>query len=249
MAPPYLSPFWQGGFGLLNANKKKINWNSIDARPVGERGGALHSSTGGWGSLFKACGRAFHIPGIPHAAASLSLWDVHAPGAVQIWDFPLKSAGIGAGAAQRLWRHMEAWPKASECVWRLLGWDFKVGFLLGLKPAHFRPSWGWIKQGKMLRAGAATSCGYSAAGRAGLSAPGFSMFSQTEPPDLQADQAQLCRLFSASSAWPFLHSGPGMPSRDLLGAQDPDQCPFTGTRVAQMPHEDQNLQTQSLFYI
>lgn len=92
----------------------------------------------------------------------------------------MKSAGIGAGAARRLRRQTEelAWHRASACVWRLLGWDFKVGFFLGLKPAHLRPSSGWSKQGRTLRAGIATSRGYSAAGSAKGSTfcPFFSYF-------------------------------------------------------------------------
>lgn len=38
-----------------------------------------------------------------------------------------------------------------------------------------------------------------------------------------------------------------MPSRDLLGVLDPARCPSTGIGVAQVPHEEQNLQTRGFF--
>lgn len=130
---------------------------------------------------------------------------------------------------------------------------FGVGFqgwiLAGIKTCTFQTLLGLDQAGKDTQSWCCHFLWILCCRKGGPSSPGFSMFSQTEPPDLQADQAQLCRVFSASSAWPFLHSGPGMPSRDLLGVQDPAQCPFTGTRVAQVPHEEQNLQTRGLFYI
>lgn len=166
--------------------------------------------------LFKACGRASKSLAFPTQLLAVPL-GCPCPRSCLDTGFSFEisrnwgwSSSRGCrGSAQSL----------SMCVWRFLGWDFKAGFFLRLKPAHFRPSWGWINReghSELLLPPPVDPL-LCQVPKAGASAPGFSLFSQTEPPHLQADQAQLCRLFSAPSAWPFLHSGPRMPSRDVLG--------------------------------
>lgn len=244
MVPPYLSPSWQPA---LDSLRQKKNQNSIAVRPVGRRGGALHSSTGGWDLYLKPVAE---LPNPWHSPCSCLTVPLGTSMPQELFRCRIflgnqQELGLEQLRGCRGTRGIGTEPQC-VCV-EILGWEFKAGFFLGLKPAHFRLSWGWIKQGRVLRADAATSRGYSAVG----SAKGstfyhiFSIFSQTESPHLQDDQGQPCRLFSASSAWPFLHPGPGVPSRDLLDVLT--LLMSLHSLRGSGPHEEQNLQTHSGF--
>lgn len=86
--------------------------------------------------LFKACGRASKSLAFPTQLLAVPL------------GCPCPRSCLDTGFSFEISRNW-GWSSSRGCrgsaqslsmrVWRFLGWDFKAGFFLRLKPAHFRP--------------------------------------------------------------------------------------------------------------